>query len=146
MKVVRAEPGTSLWDKLMAYARDCRWVAGGHLADMMRDGEFTEWESAFAALSGGDIVGFCTLMKTDYYPENRYSPWISTVFVDEDHRDQGICGRLVESACRYAQSAGFRRVFIPSGIVGLYERYGFCQIDRLVNYGGETDNIFAKNI
>ncbi|WP_166543110.1 GNAT family N-acetyltransferase [Acutalibacter sp. 1XD8-36] len=146
MEVVRAEPGADLWWELMAYARSCPWVAGEHLADLMRDGAFTEWESVFAALDGGKIVGFCTLMETDYYPENRYSPWISTVFVDESFRGRGICGKLVEAACGYAGEAGFHRAFIPSDIIGLYERYGFQQIDKLENYGGELDNIFARDI
>ncbi|MCI9553251.1 MAG: GNAT family N-acetyltransferase [Acutalibacter sp.] len=146
IKVARLEPETALWEGLMAYARGCSWVAGAHLADMMRDAAFTDWESVFAALAGRRVVGFCTLMKTDYYPENRYSPWISTVFVDKGFRGGGICGRLVETACEYARKAGFHRAFIPSDIVGLYEKYGFHQIDSLANYDGERDNIFARDI
>lgn len=146
IKVVRPKPGTALWSGLMEYARDCSWVAGSHLADLMRDGAFTDWENVFAAVDGERILGFCTIMKTDYYPENRYSPWISTVFVDEDCRGRGICGLLVGAACEYARETGFRRVFIPSDILGLYERYGFYRIDSLENYNGEMDNISAKDL
>ena len=46
----------------------------------------------------------------------------------------------------YARSQGFRRVYLPTEIVGLYERYGFQKIDELENYGGDVDNIFARDI
>ena len=37
-------------------------------------------------------------------------------------------------------------MYIPSGITGLYEKYGFQKIDVLMNYGGDTDNIFYEKL
>lgn len=146
MRVVRLVPNTPLWQKAAGYARRCPWVAGPHLAQLMEEGAFTGWEAVFAALDGEEIVGFCTLMERDYYPENRYSPWISTVFVAQARRGQGICGLLVKRAQAYAKAQGFRRVYIPSGMVGLYEKYGYHKVDELVNYGGGRDAVFAKEL
>jgi len=91
----------------------------------MEQGAFSGWEAVFAALDGTRVVGFCTLMEKDYYPENRYSPWVSTMFVDPACRGRGVCGLLVEGAVEYARSQGFRRVYLPTEIVGLYERTAF---------------------
>lgn len=146
MEICRVEPGGPLWRALAEYARGCPWIAGAHLADMLEKNAFTDWESAFAALEDGRIAGFCTLLKTDYYPENRYSPWISSIFVDEAFRGRRLSGRLIECAAEYAWIQGFKRVYIPSEFEGLYEKYGFEKIDALVNYGGDVDHIFARTI
>lgn len=142
----RQSPGGPLWPSLLAYAAACPWEAGPHLAQLMEQGAFSGWEAVFAALDGTRIAGFCTLMETDYYPENRYSPWPSTMFVDSAYRGRGLCGLLIEGAVEYTRSQGFRRVYLPTEIVGLYERYGFQKIDELENYGGDVDSIFARDI
>ena len=146
IKVVRVLPESALWRQLTEYADSCSWVAGPHLAQMLREGRFRDWEAPFAALCGGAVVGFCTLLETDYYPENRYWPWISTIFVDEAFRGRGICGGLIRAAEQHALAAGFRAVYIPSDMTGFYERYGYVKIDSLVNYGGDTDSVFLKQI
>lgn len=146
MNIVMVEEGSALWELLADYAQHCSWEAGPHLAGMLHGRAFTDWEAVFAALDGRKIVGFCTFLKKDYYPENRYSPWISSIFVDESCRGQRLSGELIEAAIAYARSKGFSRVYIPSNIKGLYEKYGFERIDELVNYAGDVDQIFAKSI
>ncbi len=146
MQVLRLTPQHPLWPVLADYADGCGWVAGPHLAGMLRENRFTGWETVFAAVAGVRIIGFCTFLATDYYPENRYSPWISTLFVDPDFRGQRIAGQLIAQAMDYAQSCGFSAVYIPSDMTGFYERYGFRKLDELVSYGGDTDSIFARDV
>lgn len=146
ISIHRATPCTPLWDALEHYARHCSWAAGPHLAEMLRANRFSDWETVFVAMQDGEIIGYCTFLKTDYYPENRYWPWISSIFVGEAHRSQGVCGMLIEAAIRYAREQGFNRVYIPSDMLGFYERYGFARIDELTNYGGDVDHIFARDI
>ena len=146
MNISRIEQDSEIWDKLINYSRSCSWVAGKHLADMMESNSFTEWESVFAAISENKIVGFCTFLKTDYYPENRYSPWISSIFVDEAYRGCRISRKMIETVIAYAKEQGFSKVFIPSDMIGFYEKYGFEKIDELRNYSDEFDSIFAKEI
>jgi len=74
------------------------------------------------------------------------SPWLSTMFVDSAYRGRGLCGLLIEGAVEYARSQGFRRVYLPTEIVGLYERYGFQKTDELENYGGDVDSILVRDI
>ena len=139
-------PASALWNELADYAEHCSWLVGPHVAGMLRENRFTDWEAPFAAVLNGEIIGYCTFLRTDYYPDNRYWPWISSIFVGESYRGQGVCGLLIETAIRYAREQGFTRVYIPSDMTGFYERYGFRKIDELINYGGDTDNIFARDI
>lgn len=146
MQVIRLTPAHPLWQPLAGYAQRCGWEAGPHLAGLIRENRFTGWEAVFAAVANDRIIGFCTLLKTDYYPENRYTPWVSSIFVDESFRNQRICGQLIAQACAHARDCGFSTVYIPSGMTGFYERYGFRKIDELTNYGGEVDSIFARDL
>ena len=145
-EVIRLECNTDLWHRLTDYAENCSWIAGKHLAEMLRNNSFRKWESVFAAFHDNEIIGFCTFLETDYYPENRYSPWISTVFVDENYRGNRLSQKMIEAVIEYARGQGFRTVYIPSDMTGFYEKYGFEKIDTLINYGGDTDKIFARNI
>lgn len=146
MKISRIEKRSERWNELINYAQSCSWVAGRHLASMMEQNAFTEWESVFAVVSKDKIIGFCTFLKTDYYPENRYSPWISSIFVDESYRGNRISEKMIEAVIEYAKEQGFSKVYIPSDMIGFYEKYGFVKIDELQNYSGDIDNVFAKEI
>ena len=67
------------------------------------------------------------------------------MFVDEDFRGNRISRQLIECAAGYAKEVGFTKVYIPSGITGLYEKYGFQKIDVLINYGGDTDKMCIRD-
>ena len=146
MQILRLTPAHPLWQPLADYAQDCGWEAGPHLAALIRESRFSDWEAVFAAVADKRIIGFCTFLKTDYYPENRYSPWISSIYVDEAFRRHRICGQLIAQAASYARDCGFPAVYIPSDMTGFYERYGFRKIDELTNYGGDVDSIFVRDL
>ena len=146
MEIIRVLPGSLLWLELADFADHCSWVAGAHLAVMLRENRFSGWESVFAAVENGCIKGFCTLLREDYYPENRYWPWISSLFVEESARGHRVSHRLIEAAEQRAREAGFTQVYIPSDMTGFYEKCGYTFLDTLVNYGGDPDNIFTKHL
>lgn len=146
MEVIRLLPENPIWNKTIDFAENCSWVAGKHFAQLLRENRFTDWEAAFAAVEDGEVIGYCTFLKEDYYPDNRYSPWISSLFVDEVFRGRGIAGKLIKAAEAYAKDNGFTTVYIPSDMSGFYEKYGYKKIDSLVNYGGDTDDIFRKEL
>lgn len=147
MNVIQVKPNTNVWDQLINYAQNCSWKGvGKHLAEIMKENRFDDWEAVFAAVEQGKIIGFCTFLKTDYYPENRYFPWISTIFVDELYRGNRVSHAMIESAVRYAGKVGFKTVYIPSDMNGFYEKCGFTKIDELKNYAGESDSIYSREI
>jgi len=146
IEIVRLTNDSPFLEETIRFAENCSWIAGPHFAALLREGNFTGWETAFAAVKSGRVIGYCSFLKEDYYPENRYSPWISSIFVDESARGKRISHLLIDAAIRYAKGCGFGRVYIPSDMEGFYEKCGFRKIDTLVNYGGDRDNIFMKEI
>lgn len=90
----------------------------------MRKNEFKDWESVFVAVKDDKIVGYCTIAEKDFYPESRYSPWVSLVFVDEKCRGNRISQKMIEKVLEYAKGIGLKKVYIPTDMDGFYEKYG----------------------
>ena len=143
--ICKVDRNTELADKLLAYVEGCSWVeAKEHIAEMIRSWAFTDWETMFAAVLDGKIVGMAAVLKTDYYPLPDIFPWVSCIFVSEEYRGQKISGDLIAYANRCLKENGFSRSYIPTGYLGLYEHYGYTYLRDIVNYGGGTDHLFVK--
>ena len=126
MLIQKVDKGTDLADMLLSYVEKCSWNdAKEHIAEMIRAWKFTDWETMFAAIHDGKIVGMASVMKTDYYPLPDIFPWVSCIFVSEEYRGQKISGELIAYANQYLKKHGFSRSYIPSEFFGLYERYGY---------------------
>ena len=147
VEIVKVEEESELEEELLSFVEGCSWEdCKEHIAYMIRDRVFTDWETMFAAIVDGRIVGMASIMKTDYYPLPEIYPWISSVFVQEDMRGQRISGHLIEYANNYARKHGFDKTYIPSEHEGLYEKYGYTYVKDIVNYGNGIDHLFVKNI
>ena len=145
--IEKVERGSELAEELLRFVEQCSWIeARDHIAQMIREWVFTDWETMFAAVSDGNIVGMASVMKTDYYPIPEVFPWVSCIFVTEKFRGRRISGELIACANRYLKQLGFARSYIPSEFSGLYEHYGYEYLRDIVNYGGGTDRLYAKDL
>ena len=145
--VHKVDEGTPLAAELLEFAEGFSWEeVREHTVRTIRDWLFEEWETPFAAVADGRVIGMATLMKTDYYPLPEVFPWVSTVFVSEAFRGRRISEKLIDAANAFASSLGFNRTYIPSEHVGLYEKYGYRYVRDIVNYGGGVDRLYAKQL
>ena len=147
LSMYKVEKDSGLAEELLSFVENCSWTeAKDHIADVIRNWEFTDWETMFAAVQDGRIVGMAAAMKTDYYPLPEIYPWINCVFVDEAYRGNYISKKLIIAANQYLKEQGFSRSYIASSFEGLYEKYGYTYVKDIVNYGGDTDRLYAKDI
>ena len=146
-EIKKVEKDTEFAAEFLSYVENCSWVeVRDHLAGLVRGWEFSDWETMFAAIEDGKIVGMASALKTDYYPLPEITPWVSSIFVSESHRGLRISGKLIDYVNEYLRGLGFRRSFIPSEYVGLYEHYGYHYVKEIENYGGYTDHLYVKEI
>ena len=143
----KVDRGTALAEQLLQFVENCSWAeAKEHIAGMIRDWAFTDWETMFAAVIDGKIAGMASAMRTDYYPLPEVCPWVSCVFVDEKYRGHRLSGELISAANGYLRARGFARSYIPSEFAGLYEKYGYTYLRDIVNCGGGTDRLYVKEL
>lgn len=147
LSVVKVEKDTPFAQEFLHFVENCSWAeVRDHIAGLIREWKFTDWETMFAAVKDGRIVGMASVLKTDYYPLPEIFPWVSCVFVEKPYRGQRISEKLIDAANRYAKEQGFTRTYIPTEHKGLYERYGYTYVKDIVNYGGGTDRLYVKNL
>ena len=147
LSVVKVEKDTPFAQEFLHFVENCSWTeVRDHIAGLIREWEFTDWETMFAAVKDGRIVGMASVLKTDYYPLPEIFPWVSCVFVEKPYRGQRISEKLIDAANRYAKEQGFTRTYIPTEHKGLYERYGYTYVKEIVNYGGGTDRLYVKSL
>jgi len=143
----KVDRGTELARELIRFVEDFSWEeVREHTLGVLRNWEFTDWETMFAATIDGEIVGMVSLLKTDYYPLPEIYPWVSSLFVSEAYRGKRISGELITCADAYAANLGFQRTYIPTEFEGLYEKYGYRYLRDIVNYGGGTDRLYVKDL
>ena len=145
--ICKADRDTPFAVEFLKFVENCSWTeVRDHIAGLIRGWEFTDWETMFAAVKDGKIVGMASLLKTDYYPIPEIFPWVSCVFVEKEYRGNRISGALIDAANRYAKEQGFTKTYIPTEYTGLYERYGYTYVKDIVNYGGGTDRLYVKEL
>ena len=146
-KIQKVDQNTDTAKLLLDFVTNFSWEeVKEHTLRVLNNWEFEEWETPFVAMINGHIVGMATLMKSDYYPLPEVYPWVSTLFVSEAYRGHRISKKLIDFANAYAKDLGFDKTYIPSEHIGLYEKYGYSYVKDIVNYGGGTDRLYAKEL
>ena len=138
--------GDPEWSHTAAYVRACTWRAGAYLADRMENGRFSDWERVLVAREQDGIAGFCEVVKEDCIPGLPYTPYISTLFVEESRRGQRLGEALITCAMAYLKTVGFSTVYLFSDHVGLYEKYGFTAVARHKAPWGEIQTLYCRDI
>lgn len=147
LEIKKVDKNTELADRLINFVENFSWEeVREHMLQILKAWEFTDWETPFAAIVNGQIVGMASIMKTDYYPLPEIYPWISSVFVTEDYRGNRISEKLIDFANEYAKECGFARTYIPSEHIGLYEKFGYRYLKDITNYGNGTDRLYYKEL
>lgn len=95
----------------------------------------------FLCLQGEEIVGGLGTIENDFHDRKDLSPNICAVYTLEEHRDQGIAGRLLGMAVEQLRSKGISPVYLITDHVGFYERYGW---EFLCMVQGEGDEEMTR--
>lgn len=143
----KVNKNTELVEQLIDFVEQFSWEdVKEHLLHTLHTWEYTDWETPFVAMVDNKIIGMASIMKTDYYPIPEIYPWISSIFVKEKYRGYRISEKLIDFANVYAMECGFNKTYIPSEYVGLYEKYGYCYLKDIVNYGNGIDRLYVKQL
>ena len=147
VSIQKVDKDTELADELRNFVSNFSWLeVKDHTVRLIENWEFDQWETPFAAILNGEVVGIATLMKSDYYPLPEIYPWVSTLFVTEKYRGNRISEELIRFANQYAKEIGFTKTYIPTEHVGLYEKYGYHYVQDIVNYGNGVDRLYVKDL
>jgi len=85
----------------------------------------------FLCLADDRIVGGLGVIENDFHDRKDLTPNVCAVYTEEDHRSQGIAGKLLNMAVADLRAKGICPVYLVTDHTGFYERYGwefFCMV------------------
>jgi len=100
----------------------------------------TDIPLAFVVHNKGALVGAADLKFRENadYPE--YEHWLGGVYVDRQHRGQGVASVLIEYAKRHALKLAIPRLYLQceSHNIALYQKAGFVCLHQAKHHKMET--------
>ena len=128
----------------------CDWSAARFLVKLLEENTFPEtlggWGQLFVLMEGENLVSFCTLTGQDAIRDETLTPWIGFVFTQPRYRGCRYAGKLLAHAEAAALRLGFSRVYLETGHVGLYEKYGYCYLENRIDCWGEDTRVLRKDL
>ena len=126
----------------------CDWRAAHFLAQLLREDRFPSVLGAdgklFLMTDGTELVSFATLTHQDCVADETLYPWIGFVFTAPAYRGHRYSGKLLDHICMVAGEMGYRRVYLATDHVGLYEKYGFSYLESRMDVYDEKSRIYIR--
>ncbi|MFX3625141.1 MAG: GNAT family N-acetyltransferase [Ectobacillus sp.] len=72
-------------------------------------------------------------------------PWICALYIEESYRGRALGETLLLHIKADAKKAGFNKVYLCTGHVGYYEKYGFSYIGNGYHPWGISSRIYESN-
>jgi len=101
----------------------------------------------YLMLNDGITIGSYGLIVNDFISRQDLWPWLAALYVEENERGKGLGSRLLEHGRVVAATLGFPMLYLSTGHVGYYEKYGWHYIGNGYDVSGEATRIYeAKTI
>lgn len=126
----------------------CKWSAGKYLHQLLSENSLKRMvgETALVPMlvEGDKLVSFCTFAPLDDIQPTELSPWIGFLYTFPEYRGQRLAGQLLCYAESIACVMGREYIYISTGHMGLYEKYGyeFYKIEKDIE--GEESRVYRK--
>lgn len=125
---------------------DNEWRPAKYLARLLEQGIFNDEVgkgTVYLLTEGDKLVSFLTLAERDCV-DAPYGPWIGFVHTAPVYRGHRHVGKLIDRACAVAREHGAARVYLCTDHVGLYEKYGFSNLENCVSIYGEDSRVYVR--
>lgn len=125
------------------------WGAAKFLSELLKENRFKETlgEGGLYIMHDGEkLVSFATLTQKDAIDDEALSPWVGFLFVAPEYRGKRVSERLIAKLCGIAHGQGYKKIYICTDHIGLYEKFGFTYMENRIDVWGEDSRIYYKDI
>ena len=99
----------------------------------------------FIATKNEKLVGSVSLFENDWAEKKEATPWIASLVVEHEYRNQKIAEKLLTMAIAHLEKIGYEAVFLKTeNAPNYYIKRGYQLIEVTQNSDGQTVYIFSK--
>lgn len=74
------------------------------------------------------------------------TPWVGFAYTFPKYRGKRCMGKLLEYAYDFAEKEGHKYIYISTGEVGLYEKYGYTFWKMMTDVYGDESRVYRREI
>lgn len=100
----------------------------------------------YLLIDGDEIIGCAGLISNDFISRMDLYPWMCALYIEEEHRGNSYAALLMDKAKADAKQGGFSSIYLCTGHIGYYEKYGFNYIGDGYHPWGENSRIYEASI
>ena len=127
---------------------NCDWGAGKWLSELLLDKKLQETvgEGCLVPMivDGDKLISFCTFAPLDEIQPTELTPWIGFVYTFPEFRGNHYAGLLLDWCESIATIMGKENIYISTGHIGLYEKYGYEFFQTMKAVDGEESRVYRK--
>ncbi len=79
----------------------------------------------YVVLKGETIIAGVGVIENDFHERKDLTPNVCALYVEEEYRNQGIAGQLLEFVYKEFRSFGISTLYLLTDHTSFYERYGW---------------------
>ena len=126
------------------------WSAAKFLSGLLRESQLLKTLGNGAELyitaDGEKLVSFAVLSPKDAINDDSLTPWIGFIYTAPEYRGNRESGRLIDYLCEIARDKDYKKVYLCTDHIGLYEKYGFIYMENRIDVWGEDSRIYFRNL
>jgi GNAT superfamily N-acetyltransferase len=92
------------------------------------------------------IIGSYALLTNDIISRQDLMPWFACLFIDKNHRNQGLAEELIEHALDESQKMGFNTLYLSTELIDFYEKKGWNYHSKGYLVFGDEIKIYSKKM
>lgn len=100
----------------------------------------------FIALNNNEVVGVVSLWNNDLTARQDLTPWMATLYIKSDYRNQGIGTMLQEKSIEISRSLNYDYLYLITDHVGYYEKTGWKFLELAPLGDGRMTHIYKYNL
>lgn len=124
------------------------WQAAKFLATLLKENRLESvlggWGDLYLLVDGEELVSFITLSAQDCISDKNLSPWLGFFHTAPEYRGNRYGKVLIDYVCQIARNKGYKKVYLATDHIGLYEKYGFEYWENRIDIYGEDSRVYKR--
>lgn len=100
----------------------------------------------YLLMDKGEIIGCAGLITNDFISRMDLYPWVCALYIEKEYRGNDYGSILLEQAKKDAKIGGFSYLYLCTGHIGYYEKYGFRYIGTGYHPWGDSSRIYCVDL